>query len=523
MTSLISRYLLSIFIIGLLAAPSSADESPELVKSIETTMEIPDIRTIASSQSHMYILSGREGLIVFRTTADSLQWLYSSSGLADRGNRLVADSRFAYLFGDNGRLTVIEPTSVLGVYSSTHLESDPNDLVRIGNSLFMADDRQGIRKLSLESSESVDQTPLQIHQHDEPMVSLARISDRLFALDQQNRLFFFEYTDGELIHERDVAMPDHNGRLHTIAHRLYMTTDTGTVYRIRSDGRYDELFQIDNAVTQLESWNDTYVIRDQSNLVWIAGQGFRPAAFRQDSSAGNHITTFKDQLWISEFREVTRWLDARNMATFSPDTPPDESTDPRVVDTPDEPLRIQHIEKQIIPYPRPLLLTLNLDSGHHPENVRFQQRSHIDGIRIRGNGFYWQPSSSDVGTHIISLIATSRGGQTDSTSFEVTVRPFNSPPRFSPVRTLSIPIGESFSIPFHASDPDGRSADLIRYIGVDLPDGASLDERSGEFEWTPNRRQSGEHDFQIIATDQYGAASSLDVKIEVIDLNHGES
>ena len=116
MTSLISRYLLSIFIIGLLAAPSSADESPELVKSIETTMEIPDIRTIASSQSHMYILSGREGLIVFRTTADSLQWLYSSSGLADRGNRLVADSRFAYLFGDNGRLTVIEPTSVLGVY-----------------------------------------------------------------------------------------------------------------------------------------------------------------------------------------------------------------------------------------------------------------------------------------------------------------------------------------------------------------------------------------------------------------------
>ena len=58
---------------------------------------------------------------------------------------------------------------------------------------------------------------------------------------------------------------------------------------------------------------------------------------------------------------------------------------------------------------------------------------------------------------------------------------------------------------------------LIRYVGVDMPEGARIDERSGLFQWTPTIRQVGTHEFKVIATDQYGAAASLTVTLKVTE------
>ncbi len=494
---------------------SATEARPQPVRSHETLMEIPDIRAISSSETHMYVLSGREGLVVFRTGTESLQWLYSSSGLANRGERLITDIRFSYLIGQDGRLTVIEPTSVLGVYSSTQLASEPNDLVRLGTNLYLTG-RNSLLRLSLETPESVDQSPENVFSHNRPFISVDRISNQLFALDNQSRLLLFDYDDGELVEAGNYQLPQSAEKLHVLGNRLYMTTESGAIFRIRSDGRSDELFRIDEAITQLERWNDNYLIRGESSRIWLARQGLRPTLFREDPDAGNHITVFKEQLWISEFRQLSRWEDAGQIATLP--SAGQRAADSDSQGSSDESLRISPIDNQIIPYPRPLLIPLDIDSSHDLNKISFQQRSHIDGIRIRGNGLYWQPSSSDAGTHNVSVIASLPDGQSDSTSFRITVRPFNSPPRFSPVRTLSIPVEEEFSIPIQATDPDGSDVNLIRYIGVDLPDGASIHEQSGSFQWTPVRRQTGEHEFQVIATDQYGAASSMNITINVIDL-----
>lgn len=519
--------LLAVFLLtfALPASKAMADSSPQPVRSHETLMEIPDIRAITSSEAHMYVLSAREGLVVFRTGTDEPQWLYSSSGLSNRGNRLITDIRFSYLFGRDGRLTVIEPTSVLGVYSSTQLDSDPNDLVRLDNNLFIADGVTGILKLSLETPESVDRNPETVFRHNRSIHSVARISNQLFALDDQARMFVFEYDSGELSRSGDFQLPRGASKLHILGNRLYMSTDGGAVYRIRSDGRSDELFRISEDISHIERWNENYLIRGESSRVWIARQGLRPTLFREDPAAGNHLTVFKEQLWISEHRQLSRWVDARHVAAMHPDTGtagPERRPGAAPGQSVDEPLRIASIRDRIIPYPRPLLMPLSLESPHDISQVTFQQRSRIDGIQIQGNGLYWQPSSSDIGTHAISIIASTPDGRTDSTTFSVTVRPFNSPPRFSPVRTLSIPVDEEFTIPIQATDPDGSDAGLIRYIGVDLPDGATLDEQSGRFRWTPSRRQSGEHEFQVIATDQFGAASSLNITVQVVDLSRGD-
>lgn len=495
-------------------------------------MEIPEIYAVTSSEAHLYVLSGREGLVVFRIGADSLRWLYSSSGLADRGDRLISDIRFSYLFGRGGRLTVIEPTSVLGVYSSTKLPDDPVDVVRIGNDLYMAVPGNGLLRLSLETPESVDQDPDGFFSPERPLLSVESISRQLFVLDDRGRLYLFENDSDGLAENGNFQLPRDASMLYAVSNRLYMSTTGGAVYRIRSDGRSDELFRIDEQVTDLKRWNDNYLIRGESNRIWIARQGLRPTLFREDTAAGNYLTVSKGQLWLSTFRELSRWEDASQFATLpesgyreaesTESGPADPSPDTDRGTAAGRELRIAPVNDQIIPYPRPLLLTLGLESDHDPGHLSFQQRSRIEGIRIQGNGFYWQPSSTDIGTHRVSVIASAADGQVDSTSFTITVRPFNSPPRFSPVRTLSIPIDEEFTIPIQATDPDGSDANLVRYIGVDLPDGATLDEQSGRFQWKPTRRQTGEHEFQVIATDQFGAASSMNITVNVIDLTRGD-
>ncbi|MDZ7807973.1 MAG: Ig domain-containing protein [Gracilimonas sp.] len=109
-------------------------------------------------------------------------------------------------------------------------------------------------------------------------------------------------------------------------------------------------------------------------------------------------------------------------------------------------------------------------------------------------------------------------GRSDSTRFLADVRSFNSPPRFSPVRNTSIAVNEKYELTFSAIDPDNPENSIIRFIGVDMPDGASLNEKTGTFVWTPSDRQIGESTFKVIATDKLGAASSLEVTLNVLDI-----
>ena len=99
--------------------------SAQWAQDLSNMFEISNVKAIEASTAHLYVLSEDEGMAVFRIKSDSLQWLYTSSGMQRRGNYLDTDIRFGYLYGDNRRVTVLEPTSVLGVFSSTYLPLFP--------------------------------------------------------------------------------------------------------------------------------------------------------------------------------------------------------------------------------------------------------------------------------------------------------------------------------------------------------------------------------------------------------------
>src|SRR5699024_9868356 len=132
-----------------------------------------------------YVLSSTDGMAVFRTREDSLQWLYTAPGMQHRGHKIRADIRFGYLFGKSKRLSVLKPTSELGTYSSTKLPDRPLDAVRIGRELFVALGPDGLGKLNLKTPETLDSKVQKVNLKplaEKNIIDLAATSKQFFAL-----------------------------------------------------------------------------------------------------------------------------------------------------------------------------------------------------------------------------------------------------------------------------------------------------------------------------------------------------
>ncbi len=499
-----------------LPQPEELHAQDKWANDFRNTMEIRSIKAVESSPAHMYVLSESEGLAVFRTNADTLQWLYSSSGMERRGDRLQADVRFAYLYGDSRRLTIVEPTSVLGVYSSTTLPHQPKSVQRLSNRVYIAMGEYGLGRLSLESPDDVDSDPEMIFADEidgrEVLDLASDQATRLFALIGGQELLLLDRIDAE-----ETVEPNRTVELDRRATRLFLTKDEligtdadGTLFLIDSDGRTQTIADVEEPVSSLRIWEDQLVVRTQSGRLWIGEFGEQPELWRDDTDSGNYFTVSNGQLWVSEFDRL------------SPVVRIDAASETEFTASADQSPEIKPIDDITIPYPRPVILPLELVSNHDVNEIEFSYRSNIENAKIRGQSFYWQPTSSQVGRQQFTIAATTSSGRTDTVSFTVDVRPFNSPPRFTPLQPVTVSVDEEFTLEINAIDPDGMDPDLIRYLGVDMPDGASLDEKTGEFKWTPNIRQVGEFEFQVIATDQYGAAASKDIEIRVIETDPDE-
>jgi hypothetical protein len=490
-----------------------ARQSIHLVKDTQRLMEIPGITAIAGSHTHLYVLSSTDGLVVFRAHPDSLQWLYSSEGIRHRGNRLQTDIRFAYLTGNDNRLTVLEPTSVLGVYSSTTLSSRPGPLHRVEDFLYLGMDTRGLFRLPLNTPAAVDTEPVRVHAElvTGKVLDIAGSGRTFLVLDDNKNLFQFRTEGGNIEHQRTFTFSENVQRVFLIDGAIILSDASGSIYEMNAGGDLVNIITINGSPENIVKRDQHFVIRNSEGQIFAARPAGSVTVLRNDRRAGNLMAVSRNQLWVTEYNLIsTASLQTRPAAT---------ATANESVGGTSGRFRINPISNQIIPFSRTLLLPIEL-SGSVPANeLQFQIRSSANTqATIRGQGFFWQPGPRDIGENRFTIIATSMTGVVDSTSFMVDVRSFNAPPRFTPVRPLSIPAGDRFELPVRATDPDGTNPDLIRYLGVNLPEGATLDERTGLFRWTPHRRQIGQHEFQVIATDQFGSAASQTITLNVLEL-----
>ena len=504
--------LLSFLAITFLIGQGSTLAQNNIIQDYSQLLSIPDIITIESSSTHLYVLSDTDGMAVFRAYSDSLQWLYTSAGMQRRGNVIDADIRFAYLYGNSKRLTVLEPTSVLGVYSSTLLPSIPLGIARLQNDLYIALGNQGLGKLSLESPESVD-TDAEIIAHEVIEranvldVASSTISNQLFVLTNDSKIHVFTMNDNRFEYESSVTLRTQIHHIFLDEGLIWGSTFAGDIFEVNANGLGKNLGNIKEPVVDLVSWKNHVLARSKSGLVWKSTNEGDFQLWKDDAPARNNITKSSSTLWMSAYNKINP-LKSTNTTTENVQT-----------EIPNEgPLKLYPIGNIILTYPTPLLMAIEFENNNSSSDIEISYRSSIKNASIRKQGFYWQPNVNQIGLNWFTIVATNSKGEIDSTRFTIDVRTFNSPPRFSPVRSSSIAMNDPFEVTFKAVDPEKPTNSLIRYLGVDLPEGAILNERTGVFKWTPTERQIGKTTFRIIATDEQGAAASQDVTLTVLEI-----
>lgn len=508
------KKVFSYLLLSLLFTPFTIAQQ-SLVQDFSRIISIPETKTIQASETHLYVLSEQEGMVVFRIYPDSLQWLYTSSGMERRGDEISADIRFAYLYGESKRLTVLEPTSVLGVYSATLLPASPLGATRLENNLYVALGKKGLGSLSLETPETVDS---EVQYLGEKEIDGAEVLDvksslgskQLFVLTSHNNLVLFNSKENKLSYTNTFSLNVPATKLFIDGERIWTSTKNGDVYEITSNGLGRKVGNVKEAVTTVLFWLDYTFVRTVSGKVWISKNREPLTIWKSDSDAGNFITKSIDRVWISENNSLTKVKVG------------DASQSDAISTTTNTPFALKKIPNKILTYPNPLIMALELEGNYPTNNVEFTYRSTATNAVIQKQGFVWQPTPNQLGLNWFTIIASNSRGETDSTRFTVDVRSFNSPPVFNPVRGSSIVVNEPFKLQFKATDPEKPTSQLIRYIGVDLPDGSKVEERTGLFTWTPTERQVGENTFKIIASDELGAASSVEVTLNVLDISRGD-
>ena len=111
--------------------------------------------------------------------------------------------------------------------------------------------------------------------------------------------------------------------------------------------------------------------------------------------------------------------------------------------------------------------------------------------------FTWEPGFDQAGTY--SLKAKASDGKSEAiTTINVTVKNINRTPEISGGGSTTITVGETATLSYSATDPDN---DALSFSSGDLPDGATLDAKSGDFRWTPTEDQTGAFEFTVRVSD----------------------
>ena len=135
--------------------------------------------------------------------------------------------------------------------------------------------------------------------------------------------------------------------------------------------------------------------------------------------------------------------------------------------------------------------------------------------------FSWTPSESQDGVHDITIRVQDGAGATDSENIQVTVDEVNVAPVLNPIGSKSVNQLETLSFTATGTDNDtiGGTADTLTFSMTGAPTGASINQNTGAFTWTPTASQTGAYTITVTVTDGVGASGSEAVVVTVTESN----
>ncbi|MFO0747040.1 MAG: pre-peptidase C-terminal domain-containing protein [Myxococcota bacterium] len=110
--------------------------------------------------------------------------------------------------------------------------------------------------------------------------------------------------------------------------------------------------------------------------------------------------------------------------------------------------------------------------GNLPDGARFDKAEHK---------FEWSPTEAGKTVFLTFVVSDGTDFDRETVRIQVTATSTTNPPAFVDVGDQIVTPGASFTLTLAANDPDGDAL-TFGHDGA-LPDGASLDEKSGRFDW----------------------------------------
>ena len=149
---------------------------------------------------------------------------------------------------------------------------------------------------------------------------------------------------------------------------------------------------------------------------------------------------------------------------------------------------------------------LNFSSPNLPEGATLSSST---------GEFYWTPTYEQSGNYQVDFQVNDSFGASANTSVSITVENVNRPPFIEGIGKKTVKENEKLEFQLVAKDPDKEDEGKVRLRAVTLPTGASFDENSGQFSWTPTFEQSGDYVIEFETTDGQSASTNETVLVKV--------
>jgi len=136
-----------------------------------------------------------------------------------------------------------------------------------------------------------------------------------------------------------------------------------------------------------------------------------------------------------------------------------------------------------------------------------------------GSSFSWTPTYDQAGDHVVTFEMTDEAGLKTPLKVNIAVTNVNRTPEWVDLTAQSGDEGTAitYQLP-KATDPDTEHADKLKYTVTNLPQGASFDEGSLTFSWTPSFDQSGSYEMEFTVSDgEMSVKKSLSVSVKNIN------
>ncbi len=170
------------------------------------------------------------------------------------------------------------------------------------------------------------------------------------------------------------------------------------------------------------------------------------------------------------------------------------------------------------------LLEIQLSAGdpdrEDGDKLIFRANSLPDGASLdaKTGAFRWTPSYEQSGQYPL-IFSVTDGQYSDSTSLKIAVAHVNRPPVLSEILPRTIDENQALQFTIEGSDPDREDAGALTFAAQHFPAGATFDDATRTFQWTPTFEQSGEYEVIFVVNDPSAANDRQTVKITVNHVN----